>query len=204
MHALILSTILSLPIYPLNPVAEDTVNALNAHVALGFAAPNGVVNAGPELSTHLELSLGHPFIVRTSADLRAGSVSTRPWPKGSLFSTTFSTDVLYYHGTNKLTAYVGAGVLYTLNSFDADSHVLDSLYTLDGITDVRYESNAGFRITVGIRFRKVYCFEMAFSRMRNQFVFDRRLSPNMIAFTHQEVAVSDARLSFGYVIPLRK
>ena len=195
---------MALPIYPLNPVAEDTINTLNAHIALGYAAPNGVVNGGPELSTHLELSFGHPFFVRASADFRSGSVSTRPWPEGSLFSTTFSTDVLYYRGTNRLTAYLGAGVIYALNSFDAYSHILDSLYTLDGITDVRYENSAGFRITVGIRFRKVYCFEMAFTRMRNGFIFDRRLSPNMIAFSREEVSVSDARLSFGYIIPLRK
>ena len=204
MHALILSTILTLAIYPLNPISEDTINALNAHVAFGVAAPNGVVDAGPELSARLEASVAHPIIVRSSADFRVGSVSTRPWPEGSLLTTTISTDLLYYRGTDKLTAYFGAGVLYALNAFDADKDVLDSLYALDGITDVRYENSTGFRLTVGLRFHASYSVEVAFARTGAGFIFDRRLSPTMFAFSRQKVSVNDARVSIGYLIPLRK
>ena len=204
MHALILSTLTALSIYPLNPAAEDTIPAMNLHVAVGYAAPNGVMDGGPEASTHLELSLGHPFIVRASADVRQGDVSSRPWPHGKMMSTTFSTDALYYRGTNRLTAYAGVGALYALSAFDADDRVLDSLYKLDGITDVRYECNVGFRITVGLRFHRLYCFEMAFSRMNSRYVFDRRISPTSFALTREKAAVNDARLSVGYIIPLRK
>jgi hypothetical protein len=201
---LVLPTILSLAVYPLNPIREDTIQTVNAHIAVGVTAPNGVVDAGPELSARVELSIAHPFIVRSSIDFRAGSVSTNQWPDGYLMSTTFSTDLLYYRGTDQLTAYFGVGVLYSLNAFNVDQSELDSLFAYDAITDVRYENNVGFRISIGLRFQVRYSVEIAFSRTKAGFIYDRRLNPTMFAFNRREVSVSDARISIGYIIPLRK
>jgi hypothetical protein len=201
---MILSTLLALSIYPLNPIPEDTINAVNAHVAIGVVAPNGIIDAVPELSGHLEASVAHPFVVRSSVDFRYSSVATSQWPQGNLFSTTLSTDLLYYRGTDRLTAYFGVGVLYALNSFDVDKKELDSLYALDGITDVRFENNLGIRLTIGMRFRARYSVEIAFTRMDAGFIYDRRLSATMFAFNRREVSLNDARVSVGYIFPLRR
>lgn len=203
MLTLILTSLLSLPLYPLNPVDQDTLAAANLHFTLGVSGPNAIVSSGPELSLKYEMLIDHPFVVRAAADYRFGSVTTRLFPNGQMHTGTASVEGFVYRGTDKLTGYMGAGVVYSYNYFKLKSAAADSLVTNHGITDVRIKNTFGYRFTLGMRIQRSYAIEFAVTEIRPDFVYVSRTSPSQYSEMAEPIRLNDVRLSFGFLLPFR-
>lgn len=202
MHALLLASLLSLPIYPLNPVAEDTLALRNLHLALGVASPNNVMDAGPELSARFEFLVVHRFILRSAFDYRYGKVTTNLLPNGRLHSSTISIEALYYRGTDHLTGFFGWGLVYVFSNFRISGQAADSLRSNFGITGVRVKENVGYRLTLGLRYRKAYSFEIGITELKTAFVYTTALTESSYFEQAQRSRFSNIRATFGYIIPL--
>ncbi|UCG60884.1 MAG: hypothetical protein JSV52_11200 [Candidatus Zixiibacteriota bacterium] len=202
MTALLFATLLSLPIYPLNPVLEDTVNNVNLHLTAGFNGPGSVVSTGPELTVKYEWMVHHPFIVRAAFDYRYGTVRSVVYPDGDLHRGQLSLEVLYYRGTKKLMGYIGAGAVYSLNKFSLADTDTDSLYTNYEITDVNISNVPGYRITVGLRIHSVYSIEIGLTDTRPSYVYTRQYSPTRFGISSKQFRSNDFRISFGYLFHL--
>jgi hypothetical protein len=203
MLALLMAAMMSLPLYPLNPVEEDTLASVNAHISLGFRAPSDVVSAGPELSAKYELLIMHPVVVRTSVDYKYGELSARQYPRGPMHAVSFALESFYYRGTDKLTGYIGAGALFTVHSFKPHAWIADSLRSQFAIREVRIDAAPGFRIALGLRYRSVYALELTITEMRSNLNYIRDTGIGMVAERKEEIRLSDIRVTFGYLFTLR-
>lgn len=213
MSALILIAWLSLPIAPLNPIEQDTIAALNFHVTAGVTSPNGVISAGPEISAKLEYRPFHPFIFRAESSVRAGTIGTRFFPidvgssgvylTGEYQSLTTAADVLYYRGTDRLTAYLGVGMVYGFHRFNPDSEVMGVLVRDHGIVDVDMQQKLGYRLTFGVRYNRLYSFEIGIMEIKPNFIFGRRYGDEVYSLQRSQTRFSGFRFTLGYILPIR-
>ncbi len=203
MLALLMAAMMSLPLYPLNPVEEDTLATINAHISMGFRAPTDVVSAGPELSAKYELLVMHPVVMRTSVDYKYGELTSKQYPRGPLHAVSVALEAFYYRGTDELTGYVGAGALFSYFAFDPNSYASDSLRSNFAIREVDIGAAPGFRITLGLRYESVYAMEFTITEMRSNMRYIREAAASVIGEREQEIRMSDIRLTFGYLFTLR-
>lgn len=200
---------LSLPLAPLNPIEQDTIAAMNLHLSGGITSPNGIVSASPELSLKYEFRPAHPLIVRADVDFRFGTVGTRFWPEGketdamylsgNYRSALFGLDLLYYRGTDHLTAYLGFGLVQSYNEFSPSKKSMDLLRTKYEIDDLDMAQKLGYRFTLGLRFNRSYCFEIAVTQMEPNLVFGRDYGAGSYSKEMVPTQFSAFRLSFGYL-----
>ena len=203
MTALIFTTLLSLPLYPLNPTGQDTVSFINVHVTAGLNGPGAVVSTGPELTVKYEMTLVYPLILRTAFDYRYGSISSSVYPNGDIHRGLFSAEALYYRGANGLTGYVGFGLVWAINSFSISSSDMDSLFTNHGITSVDMENVPGYRLTAGLRIHKTYSIEIGLTETRPSYVYTTRHSSTSYSVFKKQFRSNDFRVSVGYLFTLK-
>lgn len=214
MNALVLIAWLSLPLAPLNPVEQDTVAAMNLHMTAGITSPNGIVSAGPEITAKLEYRPFHPFIFRAEASTRAGSIGTRFYPhglaggvmylSGDYQSLTTAIDALYYRGTDHLTAYLGAGLVYGFHRFNPDDKLNVQLAQDYGIIDIDMKQKLGYRLTFGIRYNRVYSFEVGIMEIKPDLISSRRYDSGVYSIQRSQTRFSGFRFTVGYILPIRE
>lgn len=203
MHALLLATMLSLPMYPLNPTAQDTIPSMTLHVTVGIDGPNGMLTAGPDITTKLEYLFHHPILLRAALDYRFGQIRSVLYPKAALHAAVISTEILYYRGTNKLTGYVGGGLVFATYFMDVYESESDSLLINRGINEVDIGNSLGYRITAGLRYRRVFSIEIGITEIEPQYIYTKRTSPQSYAEAKRPVELNEFRVSFGYLFTLR-
>lgn len=203
MYALILSTLLSLPLYPLNPTTQDTINWMNLHVTAGYIGRGEAVSAGPEFTAKYEMMIQYPFILRAALEYRYGTVNVDYLPHGKISRILLAPEFIYYRGTNKLTAYLGGGPVYSFEFFKCNPSTADSLKTNFGITNVSVSDVFGYRITLGLRVHRFYSLEIGITELYPQFVYRRDYSASEYDLSSEEFRFNDFRVTLGYLIPLK-
>ncbi len=203
MYALLLASWLCSPVFPLNPIAQDTIASVNVHLTVGLSGPNSVVGSGPEVTSKYEIRLIHPLVVRTALDYRFGRVNSILFPKGTLHNAAVSADALYYRGTHKLTGYLGLGLVYTFHHYHLTNDAADSLLENHQIRDVGIRPTLGLRLTMGLRFHRVISLEIGVTEARPNLRFVRQLGETSYSVTTERIRLSDARVTLGYLWPLR-
>jgi hypothetical protein len=203
MTALVLATLMSLPVYPLNPTSQDTVTYMNLHVTAGLNGPGSLMSTGPELTAKYELMIVYPVILRGAFDYRFGAVNSNVYPNGDLHRSMFSVEAMYYRGTKKLTGYVGAGLVWSMNNFSIASADAESLYVNHGFTDVAIDEAFGYRITAGLRVHEIYSLEIGLTDTRPSYLYTQQLDDDRYAVMHRKFRLNDFRVSFGYLFHLK-
>lgn len=193
-----------LPIYPLNPINQDTLNSISMHVAASVSGPNSLVSASPGASAKCELLVIHPFVLRGAVEYGYGSILTRRYPRGTLHSLTSALEILLYRGTDELNGYIGGGAFLTANMFAMGKYSADSLLLYEHVEDVDISQAIGYRILFGLRFEKAYSIELSFSDTRPDYIFTERISPTEFSSYRQQLRFTDIRLSVGYIVPLTR
>jgi len=223
MNELLMAVWLTLPLAPLNPIEEDTLASMSAHLAVSVTAPNGIVSIGPELSVKYELLVVHPFVVRGAIDLKYCRTVSELFPKGELLSMPLSLDAIYYRGTDHLTGYIGFGGLYAINSFTANSSTIDSLMRYESVSDVDMRNEFGYRLTLGLsvsdvdmrnefgyrltlglRYKKAYSLEVSISEIYPEFILHGSGDNGETSRSLLTTRVGGFRLSLGYLFPIRE
>jgi hypothetical protein len=202
MYGYILSSLLSLPIFPLNPTHQDTLDVMSFHVTAGVASPSEILSIGPEMTLKYEFLFRHPFIIRTGLDYRFGRMNQIKYPHGDYHGFTTSAEFLHYRGTYRMTGFVGFGVVYNFSRVFLDDDVADSVWAAESISDVRFEPRLGYRLIFGVRRSKLWSFELRVTDIRTDLVYQRDLGPNRYSLERNKVKLSDIRISFGYLLPL--
>lgn len=200
MYSLILSTLLSLPAYPLNPVVQDTLNSVNLHLTAGFNSPNSIVESGFEFTLKTEWLVSHPFVVRAAFEYKYGKVNSLQYPDGNVRTFTFSSDVIYYRGTDKLTGYLGLGPVYVVSNYNLSGAAEQLIYKGDILTEVRIKDSFGYRLTLGLRFRKSYSLEMAATEVKTNFIITNQIDAARFSESATRVRIGDVRVTLGYLI----
>ncbi len=203
MYALIITALASFPTFPLNPTQDDTVNVMNFQFTAGLVSPSELISLGPELTFKYEFLFSHPFVLRTGLDYRYGRMNQLKYPKGDYHGFTTSAECLHYRGSHRMKGIIGAGVVYNYSSVALDGRVADSIMAAEQITDVRVEPHFGYRIILGVRRSDLWSFELRVTDIRTNLVYERDLAPNRFSLERQRIKLSDIRISFGYLLPLR-
>ena len=202
MLATLLATWLLTPIAPLNPIEQDTLPSIALHLSAGMSVPNGVMAAGPELSASYELRVTHPVVIRFGLELQRHTLSSSLFPRGNKTSINLSVGTIYYRGTNRMTGYIGVGAVYGINFFDPTTRTLDSLNLLEGVTEISMDRKLGYRLTLGLRIRKKYSFEINVTEMYPILIRTTQLTQNQFRQSSETVRTGTFRLIFGYVLPI--
>ncbi len=203
MLALLIASWMTLPLYPLNPPDLDTLNSMNLHLSVGVESPNRIHEFGPNLGIDYELLIQHPYLVRLTFDYRYGRIKAGEYPAGQLHSTQYGTDFIYYRGANEKTAYIGFGAVLVKNFPVIDRDVADELLQSEGVTDYSMKWRFGYRITLGLRFSKLYSIEIGITEISPFLQTTRSLDNEVYAITTEQVRMNAIRLSIGYSIPLK-
>lgn len=204
MFSLAAAALTLLPIYPLNPIKQDTLNSVSMHMTASVTGPNTLVSASPGASLKCELLVIHPFVIRGAMEYGYGSILTRRYPRGSLHSITSALEVLLYRGTNDLSGYIGGGGFLTANLFALGKYSADSLLLYEKVEDVDISHAVGYRILFGLRFDKVYSVELSFSDTRPDYIYTERISPTLFSEYREQLRFTDVRLSIGYIVPISR
>jgi len=204
MHALLLTTLLALPMYPVNPVKQDTLNIMNLHFSVGATAPNGLVQTGIEFSTKYEFLAAHPVMLRLAVDYRLSEVKHVRYPAGLIYGPLFSLEALYYRGTNKLTGFVGGGAVLAMYDHHTSRAAADSLKLAEngGISDVGLDRTNGYRLTFGLRFQRTYSLEVSITDVRPSFIYTTNYPNGSYGRRYDKARFNDFRVSLGYILPL--
>ena len=207
MHSLILTLFLLSPVVSKNPVEQDTLAALNIHLAVGIRPANDITKAGPELGAKLEYLLIHPVVIRTSVNYTYSGIADGAYPLGDQTSFDIAAEAFVYRGRRKLTAYLGMGVIYSINGFEADGSYKDTVVYNDesvirDISKIEIEDKYGYRFTLGLRVQEKYAFELGFQETRPNFLLYNPLGPDRYNIFYRPSKLSTLRFTFGYVIPL--
>jgi len=202
MQALLLAALMALPLYPLNPIEQDTLATFNAHMTAGVSAPNGITSTGAEVSTMVEMLVVHPFVLRGGLDYRFGRLTARRYPDGLLHGSTLSLEGLAYRGTTKLTGFVGLGAVFGKYYVNPTAAASDSLMTNHNIYGVYVEPAFGYRFVAGLRMHSAFSIELAVTSITTDFLYRQSLGENSYRQWREPAKFRDFRLSFGYVLPL--
>ena len=163
MLTLLVAAWMALPLYPLNPVEQDTLGYMNLHVTAGMGGPNRLMAVSPEISAKYELALYYPFVIRTSVDYRPGHTRSNTYPEADFHNLTWAIGGLYYRGTQKWTGFIGADLIYGKTWLDLSAAAADSVRTNHGIGDMSVRGQFGYRLTLGLRYREHISLEVAIS-----------------------------------------
>ena len=204
MIALVLTTLAALPLYPLNPTGQDTVNFMNVHFTAGVSAPNGVLATGFEFTAKYEMLVFHPLLARASLDYRLTPMSAIRYPSALVYGPLFSLEALYYRGTRKAMGFIGLGVVLTGFRVRLSSSSADSLWRNHRVSEMRVTMTPGYRFTFGLRFRRVFSVELSITDVRPDFIYRRELGSDSFADIYRPVRFNEFRVSFGYLLPVVK
>ena len=202
MYSLILTSLLSLPVFPLNPTDIDTINSMNFHITAGVSGPSDFASAGPEFTLKYELLFYHPIVLRTGVEYNRGRVTKISFPKGDYYGITTSAEILYYRGTDRMMGFVGMGVVYNQSYLNMDGNVADLLLADKNISDVFLQGNAGYRFIFGLRKSRLWSFEIRMTDIRTNLVNHRDLGLNRFSIQRVPIRLSDFRITLGYLIEL--
>jgi hypothetical protein len=212
MYSVLLTAWLCLPLAPINPVEQDTISAMNLHFTAGVCSPTDILSTGPVFSAKWEMLAIHPVIIRSAIDYQYGSFKNRTFDlfkdieevKGSLNEFTFSADVLYYRGTNHLTGYIGVGAIYTFGSLNFSSETKAALYENYDITNVTLRPQFGYRLTMGLRYHRIYSLEIAILEIEPNYQVTYDSGINAYSEATQRTDLSGFRISLGYLWTVKK
>lgn len=202
MYSLILTSLLSLPVFPLNPTAVDTLNSSNFHITAGVSGPSDLSSAGPEFTLKYELLFYHPIVLRAGVEYSRGRVTKLRFPKGDFHGINTSAEILFYRGTNSMMGFVGFGLVYNQSYLNMDGSVADSLFAAENISDVYLQGNAGYRFIFGLRKSRLWSFEIRMTDIRTDLVYLRDLGAYRYSTQKARVRLSDFRITLGYLIEL--
>ncbi|MEE8403903.1 MAG: hypothetical protein V3S17_00775 [candidate division Zixibacteria bacterium] len=202
MYSLILTSLLSLPVFPLNPTDRDTLNSSNFHITAGVSSPSDFATAGPEFTLKYELLFYHPIVLRTGVEYNRGRVTKISFPNGDYHGFTTSVEILYYRGTDRMMGFMGMGVVYNQSYLNMDGSVADSLLAAENISDVYLRGNAGYRFIFGLRKSRLWSFEIRMTDIRTHLVYRRNLGAYRYSIQREPVRLSDFRITLGYLIEL--
>ncbi len=202
MLALIVAAWLAAPMFPINPIEQDTLASTNMHLTVGLTGPNKVSRPGVEFTGKYELLLRHPWVLRGSAEYSFSQIDDRNMSDGNIHAAALAIEGLYYRGTDKLTGYFGVGVLLHRGFISLESSVADSLFVNEQITDVDMQIGIGGRLLMGLRFDKLISLELAVSEIRPNIVRTSRVSANQFKESTERVKLHDVRMTVGFVLPL--
>ncbi len=203
MLSVLFAAIMALPLYPLNPIQQDTLEVMSLHLSAGMNSPNGVTSLAPDISIKYEMLVAHPFVVRPSIEFHFGKINKALFPDGDLSAITLATDIIYYRGTDHLTGYIGTGVAYASYFFEPTSRASDSLIENFGVTDVDVKKTVGYRLTMGLRYQKAYSLEFGVTEMRPVFSYKSRFASKQYSEYTYKSRMSNVRFTLGYLFPLR-
>lgn len=211
MLELLMAGWLCLPLAPLNPVQQDTLDQMAIHGFVGMHTANATVATGPEAGLKYEVLAIHPLLLRGGLEYRFGQLRSATVPDGDLHEFNLSTDAIYYRGTNRLTGYLGIGVVFSYGVFNALPSVIDSLLQgnlnddpLNPVIDARVgvEAKIGYRITLGLRFRETMSVEVCITEVRPQFVYKQTYASTARSEFREDFRNNSFSVTVGYVIPL--
>lgn len=202
MYSLILTSLLSLPVFPLNPTDRDTLNSSNFHITAGVSSPSDFATAGPEFTLKYELLFYHPIVLRTGVEYNRGRVTKISFPNGDYHGFTTSVEILYYRGTDRMMGFMGMGVVYNQSYLNMDGSVADWLLAAENISDVYVQGNAGYRFIFGLRKSRLWSFEIRMTDIRTHLVYQRNLGAYRYSIQREPVRLSDFRITLGYLIEL--
>lgn len=203
MLSLILTSLLSLPIYPLNPTVQDTLKPASIHVTVGLNSPNALLTAGPEFTVKYEWMVSHPIVVRASLDYKYGAINSHFYPYGKMHSFLPSLETFTYRGNNKMTGYLGIGIVYSINNFHPSQVASDSLLSNHNISKVETKNKLGYRLILGMRIKQSYSIEIGITEIKTDFIYTTQLNNSSYFETLQKTRISDFRFTFGYLIPFK-
>lgn len=199
MLALLCASFLALPLYPLNPTAQDTLSAQTLRFGFGFNGPNNYANVSPEVNLKYEMLVQHPVVVRGGVDYRPTFMSSKVHPDGVLHTVTFSADIIYYRGTDNMTAYIGIGPTLSLYDMSVDKAAADSMYLYHDITSLHVRTAPGYRISMGLLYKKVYALEISFAQSKPKFIYKSDLPNGGYSESAIFTKVGDIRVTLGYL-----
>lgn len=202
MLALLLSSWMILPAYPLNPVQQDTIATANLHLSVGYRGSSNIVSAGPDVTAMYELMVWHPIVVRVSAGYGFGTMISRLHPAGKIHSGTIAIEGLYYRGSKHMTGYIGFGVIYTTWHLIMEHSTVDSLWREHSISNVSIQNTPGFRLIMGLRRDVKYSLELSITEVRPRFLYTSHFSSSEFAEEREQVRLNDYRIMVGYLIEL--
>ena len=202
MFELLLTGLLSLPLYPLNPVDQDTLPSMNLHLSVGAASPTELLPVTPFLSVKGEWLMFHPVVMRPSVDYRFGDSRAGNMPDGFVHQVIFELETFAYRGTNSLTGYVGFGLLWAVNDFDLTSEAADSLLRTEDLAKVSLDNSFGYRLSMGVRWSRVYSVEVNVTELDSRMHFNSTTVGGLFRTYSEEVDMGDFRVHFGYLFSL--
>ncbi|HOD66569.1 MAG TPA: hypothetical protein PK186_06965 [candidate division Zixibacteria bacterium] len=190
------------PLYPLNPVVEDTVNGVNMHFTIGVGGPNVLTDPGLLISAKYEFLLRHPFLLRACADYGFAAMRSKTYPDGALHSMILSAEILLYRGTDAMTGFVGMGPLLYKGYFRFDG--LEPTDFVPGAVglDIAMAPKIGYRATLGLRFNRNFSLEIGMSEARPTIRITGDTGDSRLRTFSQPVRLHDVRMSVGYLVPL--
>ncbi|MFZ5980489.1 MAG: hypothetical protein ACOYVF_07630 [Candidatus Zixiibacteriota bacterium] len=210
MLTLILTAWLTLPLAPLNPLEQDTVSAMNLHFNAGIGTPSRIMSSGPVVSSKWEVLAMHPVILRGTLDYRYGHFRSEAFENlndigdcdGKIHQFTLAGDALYYRGTNKLTGYLGLGVLFTYASIRL-SEVSRELLEQHNIDRITIKPELGYRLILGLRYLRIYSLEISITEVEPDFVLSSRTIRGAHSETTSRTDFSGFQISLGYLWTLK-
>ena len=189
--------------FPLNPVEQDTLNSVNIHFTAGLNGPNKLMSPGVQISTKYEALIKHPWVLRAGVDYSYAGMNNRNYPDGSVHALMLGVEGLYYRGTDKLTGYLGLGVVLYKGFVSPDNAAADSLESFHNIVDLSMKPQIGLRATLGLRFNRLFSLEIGLTEVRPTWVVTERQSDLQYSESYEEVKFHDVRLMLGWLLPLR-
>ncbi len=204
MNAMLLTMILLSPIVSKNPVEQDTLATFNIHIAAGVRTANDIVKSAPEFGAKIEYLLVHPLVLRTSVDYGFSSVKNSRYPLGDRRSFDIAAEAFIYRGRKKITAYLGAGAVYSVNSFKAEGRYMDTIFTVTdtivrSISRIEIEDKYGYRFMLGIRIQEKYSFELGYQEIRPNFLLYSPQESDRYNIFYRPSKLSTLRITLGYI-----
>jgi hypothetical protein len=191
------------PLAPLNPLEQDTVNAVNMQFSVGLHSPSEILRAAPEMALRYEMLTIHPLIIRFGAEYKDGSLSSTLHPQGPLQTYTISMEALYYRGTRELTGFFGAGPLYTFNSFTPNQFTRDSLSRTSDIDQLSFKPTFGYRLFFGARYMRRYSIEVRITETYPRLEERSNGLGTVYAVGTEKIKTSSISLTFGYLFKIK-
>ncbi len=203
MLTLLLATWFALPLYPLNPVEQDTLNQMNVHFTIGVNGPNKIADPGLQFSAKYEFLVAHPIVLRGAADYGFQDLSSRQYPDGRLHSLILSTEALYYRGTDNLTGFVGLGAVFYNGFIRLDDGIGNHTINDMQVTDLSVRPRLGLRATFGLRFSRNISIELAITDVRPSIVSTGRVNSASYREIAERIKLNEVRFTLGYLFSLR-